>query len=193
MSLILSYLPYAFITAYTPGPNNLLALYSFSQNGIKKGFRTIFGISLGFFFVMFLMALLSFYLTSLIPTLLPILKYIGIAYILWLSIHILRSKPTEEGQTQNGGFLTSMFLQLVNVKIYFYAITIYNVYLLPFNHSFVYTLLNAILITFIGISGCISWGLTGSLLQKQFKKHFKVLNLIMALVLLYSAYHILMG
>ncbi len=33
LSAILSYLPYSLATAFTPGPNNILALYSVSQKG----------------------------------------------------------------------------------------------------------------------------------------------------------------
>ena len=37
LSAILSYLPYSLATAFTPGPNNILALYSVSQKGWRRG------------------------------------------------------------------------------------------------------------------------------------------------------------
>ena len=47
LDVILSYLPYALITTFTPGPNNLMSLYSVSSAGWKKGSRVILGIFAG--------------------------------------------------------------------------------------------------------------------------------------------------
>ncbi len=37
ISTIISYLPYTCVTAFTPGPNNILSLYAVSRNGWRKG------------------------------------------------------------------------------------------------------------------------------------------------------------
>ena len=37
LNVILSYLPYALITTFTPGPNNLMSLYAVSSYGWRKG------------------------------------------------------------------------------------------------------------------------------------------------------------
>ena len=36
-SIFVSYLPYALVTSFTPGPNNVLALHTVSQNGWARG------------------------------------------------------------------------------------------------------------------------------------------------------------
>lgn len=36
LSIILEYLPYALVTNFTPGPNNILALNSAKSYGLKK-------------------------------------------------------------------------------------------------------------------------------------------------------------
>ena len=48
LNVILSYLPYALITTFTPGPNNLMSLYAVSSYGWRKGSRVILGIFSGF-------------------------------------------------------------------------------------------------------------------------------------------------
>ena len=55
--VLLSFLPYAFVTGFTPGPNNILALNTISNNGWKKGKSVVIGISMGFICIMFICAL----------------------------------------------------------------------------------------------------------------------------------------
>jgi Putative threonine efflux protein len=187
MNYILAYLPYAFITAYTPGPNNILALNSISRKGLKKGWGTMLGIALGFLLVMILCAILSMELVQYVPKLSGVLKYLGAAYIIWLAVHILLSKPIEDKNSKKGDFLTSFFLQFMNVKIILYAITIYSGYILPYSASKLLLLTSVVFNTLVGMSGCLTWALAGQLLQKQFIKHYRIMNAVMAIVLLWSA------
>jgi len=190
MSYILAYLPYAFITAFTPGPNNILVLNAFSRNGIRKGKETLLGVVAGFFIVMIICAVGCMELSRVLPKMMGFLKYIGAAYIMWLAMHILISKPAEAMTDKEGDFWTSFLLQFMNVKIILYAITIYSGYILPNSNSKLLLGVSAICNTLIGISGCITWGLAGKLLQKQFAKHFRIMNAVMAAVLIWSVFHI---
>jgi len=190
MSYIIAYLPYAFITAFTPGPNNILVLNAFSRNGIRKGKETLWGVAAGFSAVMAICAIGCMELSRILPKVTVALKYIGAAYIVWLAIHILLSKPTEETVEKKGDFWTSFLLQFINVKIILYAITIYSGYILPNSDSKLLLGVSAICNTLIGISGCTAWGMAGSLLQKQFAKYFRAMNAVMAAVLIWSAFHI---
>lgn len=190
MSYILAYLPYAFITAYTPGPNNILVLNAFSKNGVRKGKETLLGVTAGFFIVMAISAIACVELSKVLPKMTEILKYIGAAYIVWLAIHILASKPTEKVSDKKGDFWTSFLLQFINIKIILYAITIYSGYILPNSDSKLLLSVSAVCNTLIGMSGCITWGLAGTLLQTQFIKHFRIMNVIMAGILIWSAFHI---
>ena len=118
-STFLAYLPYASVTAFTPGPNNILAFYAISRDGWRKGKRVILGMSTGFFCVMLICALFCYELAKYIPTLSHYLKYAGAVYIIWLAIHVARSGPDErEGETVT--FWKGLFLQFANVKIIIY-------------------------------------------------------------------------
>ena len=51
---ILSMALFWIVAAYTPGPNNVIASYSGFNFGIKKTLPHIFGVALGFTFLIFL-------------------------------------------------------------------------------------------------------------------------------------------
>ena len=52
---ILSMAIFWIVAAYTPGPNNVIASYSGFNFGIKKTLPHIFGVTLGFTFLIFLL------------------------------------------------------------------------------------------------------------------------------------------
>lgn len=183
---IFSYLPYALVTAFTPGPNNIVALHTVSQYGWRRGKNTLLGIAGGFLCVMLLCALLCYQLAQYVPAAVEILKYVGAAYIFWLAIHIARSKPA--AQAQSGcSFWRGFWLQFVNVKIILYAITIYTAYVLPHTAALLALLLHAFVLTAIGAAGCLTWSALGHALHSFLQKYFRPFNYAMAAVLLYCA------
>lgn len=68
-SVVLSYLPYALVTSFTPGPNNILAFHTVGQKGWVQGRSTLAGIVAGFFSVMAVCALGCYQLERLLPAL----------------------------------------------------------------------------------------------------------------------------
>ena len=54
---ILSMALFWIVAAYTPGPNNVIASYSGFNFGIKKTLPHIFGVALGFTFLIFLLTI----------------------------------------------------------------------------------------------------------------------------------------
>lgn len=188
--IVLSYGAYAFVTAFTPGPNNILALYAVSQNGWRRGRSTLLGIWGGFFCVMLLCAFLCYELTRFLPSLTAVMKYIGAAYILWLAFHVARSRP-ENGQTAPTSFWRAFFLQFVNVKIILYAVTIYTGYVLTAPSSLLTLLLHALFLTAFGMAGNCTWALAGGVLQSFLTKHYRPFNLLMGGILAVCAIQLL--
>lgn len=45
---IFSFLLFVFISSFTPGPNNFLAMTYANQHGLKKSMQFCFGVALGF-------------------------------------------------------------------------------------------------------------------------------------------------
>ncbi|MBR1396446.1 MAG: LysE family transporter [Selenomonadaceae bacterium] len=185
-TIISSYLIYSLVTAYTPGPNNILSLHAVSQHGWHKGKFVLFGIAIGFLAVMLICAVSCYIMASFIPEILEVLKYVGAAYIAWLGVHIIRSTPSEDSE-QSITFWNGFCLEFVNVKIILYAITIYTAYVIPKSFSLETLIFHALVITLIGISGTLTWAAMGHILQNFLNKHFKIFNLSMGLILIYCA------
>ena len=169
MNILLSFAPYAFVTAYTPGPNNILALNTTSNYGWSSGRKLILGIGTGFICVMLVCAVGCFWIAKYISGIVSVMKYVGAAYILWLAFHVAKSRPDEGEQKEAGGFVKGMVLQFVNVKIILAAITTYTGYVIPVDDSLEALLASAVFLTLAGVSGTLVWAAAGSLLQRFLK------------------------
>ncbi len=106
---------YSVINAFTPGPGNILALNTVTNYGYKKGRPLYWGIFAGYYVVQVICAVFVFGVSTFLPDLLGIMKYIGAAYILWLAVHIALSKPTTGTVEKSASFLKGFLLQFVNV------------------------------------------------------------------------------
>ncbi len=186
---IAAFFSYTFLTAYTPGPNNILAMTNASRDGLKRTLSFLAGIFTGFIVVMSACAAFSSLLYEFIPSIQPVMLWIGAAYILWLAWTVWRDKPRmgKSSSTGSNSFLSGMLLQFINVKIILYGITAMSSYVLPHYHNAGTIALFALLLSFIGTSGCCCWAVFGALFERLFKKYRKALNLIMALLLVYCA------
>ncbi|WP_259472791.1 LysE family transporter [Clostridium estertheticum] len=115
MNNSVAFLTYTLLTAFTPGPNNILAMSNTSKHGLKKSIGLIQGIFVGLLSVMILCSFFSVMLVNIIPTIKPAMTYIGAAYILWLAWHIVKSKPGENaGNVEKAdSFMTGFFYNLL--------------------------------------------------------------------------------
>jgi threonine/homoserine/homoserine lactone efflux protein len=182
-----SFLSYVFIVAYTPGPNNIMSMNNAKNVGFKKGIIFNFGILVGFFVVMILCLIFSTVLYTLVPKIQLPMKILGAAYMLYLIIKTFVPSKKHEIKNNNGSFLVGALLQLINPKIIIYGITAMSSYILVYYKGLPVLVFFAFLLAFVGFTGTICWALFGSLFNKMFNKHGKLLNIIMAILLLYCA------
>ena len=190
IDVLLSYLPYALITTFTPGPNNLMSLYSVSSGGWKKGSRVILGIFAGFSAVMIMVILFCNELANYAPELIKHLKYVGAAYILWLAYHIAVSKPSESSG-HSMSFRSGLILALSNVKVILYLITIFTAYIIPSGAGFAEMLAHgAIIIAISAVSWC-TWGTAGSIMQRFLARYYRPFNIAMGIALVWCAVQIM--
>ena len=104
--------------------------------------------------------------------------------ILWLAIHIAFSKKTSENTEQSASFLKGFMLQFVNVKIYMFGVTALTGYVVGYMSSFPALLFFELVIATIGTIATCTWIGLGVLIQKFYLRHFRVINIILALTLL---------
>ncbi|MDR1216345.1 MAG: LysE family transporter [Treponema sp.] len=182
-----SFLSYIFIMAYTPGPNNIMSMNNTKNVGFKKGIVFNLGIFAGFFVVMILCLVFSTVLYTLIPKIQFPMKILGAAYMVYLIIKTLVPSKAHEIKNNNGSFLVGALLQLINPKIIIYGITAMSSYILVYYEAVPILIFFVFLLAFVGFTGTICWALFGSLFSILFNKHGKILNIIMAILLLYCA------
>ena len=170
---------YSVINAFTPGPGNILALNTVTNYGYKKGRPLYWGIFAGYYVVQVICAVFVFGVSTFLPNLLGIMKYIGAAYILWLAVHIALSKPTTGTVEKSASFLKGFLLQFVNVKIYLFGITALTGYVTEYSASLWVLLLFEIIIATIGTIATLTWIGMGVLIQRACQKYYRVINIIL--------------
>jgi cysteine/O-acetylserine efflux protein len=116
LSALAAYLPYALITTFTPGPNNLISFYAVSSRGWKKGANVMAGIGTAILLIMLITAVFSHQISAHMEAALPVLKYFGAAYILWLACKIARSGP-ENSTFEVSTFWKGFILVFINIKM----------------------------------------------------------------------------
>ena len=187
ISQITSLLGYMLVCSFTPGPGNILALNTTSKYGWKNSRRLILGICTGYAAVQTICTLIISYIGKVFSPFLQILKYAGAVYMVWLAIHIIRSRPDTETADKNPTFHEGLLLQLVNVKIYFYISTLLSAYFIP-NCKTALSLAGAGLFAVsIGSIACLCWAFLGIKIQNLYQKHFRYVNIVLGIFLIYCA------
>lgn len=182
---------YSVINAFTPGPGNILALNTVTNYGYKKGKPLYWGIFAGYYVVQVICAVFVFGVSTFLPDLLGIMKYIGAAYILWLAVHIALSKPITSTVEKSASFLKGFLLQFVNVKIYLFGITALTGYVTEYSAALWVLLLFEMIIATIGTIATLTWIGMGVLIQRAYQKYYRLINIILALTLSECVYSML--
>ena len=189
-----SFLTYAVVTAVTPGPNNIMSMSNGSRKGFKGALPFNLGIWVGFSVVMLLCTAFCSVLSAFIPKIKLPMLIVGAAYMLYLALETWRSSDSIEENHTHDGFWSGLFLQFVNPKIYMYCIMSMEAYILPFYQGQVLPLFGfAMLLAFIGFAFTLCWSGFGSVFKWLFSKHAKLVNTIMALLLVYCAISLFMA
>jgi len=183
-----AFFTYVIITSITPGPNYILALSVATQHGFQRSTKVISGMFCGYIVLMLLCGLFTYHMVSLLPVITPWLTWVGAAYIVWLAWGIAMSdiKTTSE-ESESITPLTGFGLQFVNVKIILYGVTSISTFILPYTQNIYWILATSLLLAFIALVSNLAWAVAGKLLQSQFQKHGKTINMTLALTLLYCA------
>ena len=183
-----SFLTYAVITAATPGPNNIMSMSNAGRLGFRRALPFNLGIWVGFTIVMVLCTLFCTALSALIPAIRLPMLVLGAAYMLYLAWGTFRSSDVIQEDHAREGFRSGLLLQFINPKIYLYGVMSMEAYILPYYSGQPAVLLFfALLLAFIGFVFTLAWAAFGSVFRLLFSRHARVVNTIMALLLVYCA------
>jgi len=194
-SLLVALIAFGAVMAFTPGPNNIMVLSSGLTYGFRRTLPHIAGIAIG---ISFMVAATGLGLGAIFiawPILQTILKYAGIAYLIYLASIIAMSGPVTPGQDNRAAPLTfwgAALFQWVNVKGWVMAIGIITAYSavasFPWNIA-----VQAALMLVMGALSSVAWALFGSSLRPVLTspRAVRTFNVVMAVLLLASLYPVL--
>ena len=186
---ILSISLFWFVTAYTPGPNNVVASYSGFNFGIRKTIPHIFGVTFGFTAVVFALTIGLVNVFKLFPIIQTVLKYLGSLFLIYLAYKISFSKSSNEQKNENPiSFLDTFIFQFLNPKGVLIGIIIVSTYV-EYGENYLNYATQVILFAFIvSLSSITFWTFVGKYLRKfaTNEKFIKYFNCVMSLLLILS-------
>ena len=184
-------IPFVLITTFTPGPNNLSSASMSINFGIKKTMNYIYGIVSGFFLLLLLCGLFSKLIFTAIPSVEPIMRWVGAAYILYLAYSTFKASFSFQGKSNQylWGFYKGVLLQFINPKGIIYALTLYSVFLNRLIGNPFYIILFSLGFAFIGLCSLLIWSLFGAIINRYLHnlKLRIIINSILSLLLAYTA------
>ena len=186
---IISIALFWFVTAYTPGPNNVVASYSGFNFGIIKTIPHILGVTLGFTsLVLFLtIGLINFF--KLFPIIQIIMKYLGTLFLIYLAYKIATSTKTDDTKKENPvKFVETFLFQYLNPKGVTVAIIVVSTYV-ELGENYINYATQVVLLALLFSSTSITlWTFIGKFLRKfaTNEKFIKYFNYAMSCLLLLS-------
>ena len=186
---ILSMALFWIVAAYTPGPNNVIASYSGFNFGIKKTLPHIFGVALGFTFLIFLLTIGLVNVFKIFPIIQISLKYLGSVFLVYLAYKICFSKIDSEKKNENPvKFVETFLFQFLNPKGVLIGIIIVSTYV-EHGENYLKYATQVILFAFlVSLSSITFWTFVGKYLRKfaTNEKFIKYFNCVMSLLLILS-------
>lgn len=190
---IAAFFSYVFVTTYTPGPNNIMSMRNGNHYGYRGSLGFLLGITAGFFVLMLASGLFNLFLSDAMPMFLPVMKWGGAIYMLYLALIIFQDGKggNDAREKTANSFLAGLFLQFANVKVILYGLTVTANFVVPYTHSWLVLSAFAAFLALVGFSAISCWALFGALFQKWLGQYRKPFNWVMALLLGYSSAAIL--
>lgn len=184
---IASFLVYCVIVTFTPGPTNIVILSAVHNFGAKKSLAYVWGATVAFGILLAISAILNSILAAVIPKILSVMQIIGSLYMLYLAYQIYNMHAAAAGAKQTASFVSGFLMQFVNPKVILFTMTVLPSFVMPYYSAALPLAMFVFLVTVVGFSAFITWVLFGTILKGFLQRYQKIVNIIMALFLVYSA------
>ena len=186
---ILSIALFWFVTAYTPGPNNVVASYSGFNFGITKTIPHILGVTLGFTSLVLFLSIGLINIFMLFPIIQVVMRYLGTLFLIYLAYKIAFSETTNETKKENPvKFIETFLFQYLNPKGVTVAIIVVSTYIELGENYINYATQIVILAFLFSLTSITLWTFVGKFLRKfaTNDKFIKYFNYVMSMLLLLS-------
>ena len=188
---IISICLFWFVTAFTPGPNNIVASYSGFNFGIKKTIPHILGVTLGFTTLIISLIIGLINIFKIYPNIQEVLKYLGTLFLLYLAFKISFSSSDNSSNSENPvKFIETFLFQFLNPKGVIVGIIVVSTYIQVDENYVNYSLQVIILALLFSVTSITSWTLVGRFLRKfaTNEKFIKYFNYAMSVLLILSIF-----
>jgi threonine/homoserine/homoserine lactone efflux protein len=194
--LLIAFVVFAVVMFFTPGPNNIMLLSSGLTYGFRRTLPHIAGITVGFAFMVGAVGVGLGTIFIAYPVLQTILKYAGVAYLVYLAAAIAMSDPVLPDQAAGRGPMTfwgAAMFQWINAKGWVMVIGTITAYAAIATYPWNITI-QVVLSLILGALSCTAWAMFGSSLRPilSSRRTVRAFNIIMALLLLASLYPVFM-
>jgi threonine/homoserine/homoserine lactone efflux protein len=194
VDLYLALMLFAFVTSATPGPNNLMLLTSGVNFGFRRSIPHMFGIGIGFCFMVAVIGLGLGQMFERYPQVYSVLKYAGGLYMVYLAWKFASTRAIGEGKSTGHPmtFAQAVAFQWVNPKAWVMAITATTTYALP-QGAWWPPILVAATFGLVNIPSVSMWAGFGTALRSVLGNPavLRIFNITMALLLLVSLWPML--
>ena len=183
---LLSLIIFGFVTALTPGPNNITASYSGFNFGYKKTLPLILAVIFGWTSLLIVMNTGLILIFRQYPIIQEIIRIFGSIFLVYLAYLISFSKPSKGAPIKNPiTFSKAFVLQFVNPKSLVVSMTTVSIFIDPIN----YLRDSIIVISFFFLMAVISinsWCLIGMYLRNfaTSEKFIRNFNYLMSFLLI---------
>lgn len=193
--LLTALIAFAFVSSITPGPNNLMLLSSGANFGFKSSIPHMLGIAMGFSFMVIMVGVGLLQVFDAFPVSYEILKYVSIAYLLYLAWKIAHASPPSskaESTAKPFTFIQAAAFQWVNPKAWTMALTAVSVYSSERNIGSI--IMVAVIFGFINLPVVSIWTVMGQQLQRflDSRTRLRTFNWVMAGLLVLSLYPVML-
>ncbi len=186
---ILSISLFWFVTAYTPGPNNVVASYSGFNFGVKKTIPHILGVTLGFTSLVIFLSIGLINVFKLFPIIQIFIKYLGTLFLIYLAYKIAFSVNSDDTKKENPvKFIETFLFQYLNPKGVTVAIIVVSTYVELGENYLNYATQIVFLAFLFSVTSITLWTFVGRFLRKfaTNDKFIKYFNYVMSSLLLLS-------
>jgi len=194
--LLIAFILFAAVMFFTPGPNNIMLLSSGLTYGFRRTLPHIAGITIGFAFMVGAVGVGLGTIFIAYPVLQTILKYAGVAYLVYLAAVIAMAEPVLPDQDVRRGPMTfwgAAMFQWINAKGWVMVIGTITAYAAIASYPWNITI-QVVLSLLLGVAATATWVLSGSSLRSFMTspKAVRAFNIVMAVLLLASLYPVFM-
>ena len=191
LTLAAAFLPFAVVSAFTPGPNNLLLAASGANFGIRRTIPHLLGVVCGFPLLMLAVGLGLGTLFQRHPEVHTVLKFGGAAFLIYLAWRVATAghRTAEAAPGRPLTFLEAALFQWVNPKAWIFAVTAIATYTTVGGRASIEIAVILAISVLVTVGATIAWIGFGVGLNRFLQKSPRMLrafNVSMALLLVLS-------